>query len=80
MKGLRSQYNNKEVLKLPSIKKFVLEYIINLNYTLTNLKRVRAIIFITKSIFYITGIIIIRYIYDAEGKYPESIKILKILK
>ena len=56
------------------------KYIINLNYILTNFKRVRVTIFVTKSIFYIINIIIIRYIYDAEGKYFKFIKILKILK
>ena len=80
MKSPRNRYNNKEVLELFNIRKFVLEYIINFNRIFINFKRVKATIFITKSIFYIAGIIIIRYIYDAEGRHPKFIKILKILE
>jgi len=80
IKSSRSRYNNKEILKFFSIQKFVLEYIINFNYTFINFKRVRVTIFVTKSIFYIAGIVIIRYIYDAEGRYFKFIKIFKILK
>ena len=80
MKGPRNQYNNKEILKLFNIRKFILKYIINFNYIFANFERVRATISVMKSILYITGIVIIRYIYDAEGRYLKFIKIFKILK
>ena len=80
MKGLRSRYDDIEISELSSVRKFVLKHIQNLNRTLADLERAGAIFSAIKSIFYIAGLRIVGYIYNAEGRYSNSIKVLKILK
>ncbi len=63
-----------------NIRKFILEHIQGLNTVLANLKRTDATVSKDKSQFYITGIKMVEYIYDSEGRHPDVSKITKILK
>ena len=78
MKGLRSRYNNKEEPGLPRVRKFVLEYLQNLDRVLTNIERSRATISVKKLMFYQADLKIIGYVCDANGRYPKISKIIKI--
>jgi hypothetical protein len=80
VKGPRSRYNDEEVPELPGIRRFVLEHIINLDRTLADLERAGATISAIKSMLCMTGMIIVGYVCDAEGRHPESSKVLKILE
>ena len=77
VKGLLSAYNNKEALL--GIKQFVIEHIQALNRTLVQLERASCTISL-KSQFYIDGIKIVGFICRVEGRTPNSVKVIKILK
>jgi len=77
VKGPLSAYNNKEAL--PSIRRFVIKHIQALNRTLIQLERARCTIS-PKSQFYIDGIKIVGFVCRAEGRTPNSVKVIKILK
>ena len=76
IKGLYTNYNREEVL--PSIQRFILEHIQNLNKTLERIKRARAFIS-AKSQFYKNGLNIIRFIYNLKGRELSTNKVIKII-
>ena len=71
IKELKSRYNNKEVSKLSSVRRFVFKYFQNLDRVLTELKRVNIIISAEKSYFYSANIKIISFVYNYKNKYPD---------
>ena len=77
VKGLYSDYNGE--IKLPSIRRFIYEYLLNLNLILDRIERLGAKIGV-KSEFYTNSISIIRFITRSRGRVLASSKIIKILK
>jgi hypothetical protein len=80
VKGPKSRYNDEEVFSFPGVRRFILKHIQSLNAVLADLKKARFIISAEKSVFYIIGLKIVRYVYDADGKYSDYVKVLKILE
>jgi hypothetical protein len=79
VKGPRSRYNDEEIFNFPGIRRFVMEYIQNFDAVLTDLKRVEATMSAEKSMFCMTELKIVEYICDVDGRYSDSLKVLKIL-
>ena len=77
VKGPKTKYNNEEIA--PGIRRYVLELIQNLDKVLADLERAGATIAGAKSQFCHTGIKIVGYICDADGRHPDTSKVLKIL-
>ena len=77
VKGPKTKYNNEEVA--PEIRRYVLEHIQNLDKVLADLERARVTIAGGKSQFCRAGIKIVGYICDADGRHPDTSKVLKIL-
>ena len=61
------------------MRRYILEYIIWLDRVLTNLERARCIVLGAKSYFYKDKIIVISYCCNKEGRYPEELKVAKIV-
>ena len=76
IKGLYTNYNREEAL--PSIQRFILKYIQNLNRTLERIKRARAFIN-AKSQFYKNGLNIVRFICNLKGREPSIDKVIRII-
>jgi hypothetical protein len=79
VKRPKNKYNDKKVLDLPKVRKFIIKYIQNLNTVLADLERAKAIILVKKLKFYIIRLKIVRYVYNINNKYLNFLKILKIL-
>jgi hypothetical protein len=77
VKGLYTDYDRE--LILPGIRRFVYEYLQNLDIILNRVKRARASIR-EKSQFYINRIVIIRFVYRSLRRSPTSDWIRKILR
>jgi len=77
VKGPLSAYNNEEAL--PGIRRFVMEHIQALDRTLIRLERAGCTIS-PKSQFYMDGIKIVGFVCRAEGRTPDSAKVIKILE
>jgi len=76
VKGPTSTYNNEEIE--PSLRRYVVKHIQNLDKVLYNLKRARCTIR-AKSQFCMSGLRLVSYVYDAKGRKLDSAKILKVL-
>ena len=70
-------YNRKE--SLPGVRRYILEYIIQLDGVLTNLERAGYTILGAQSHFCKDEIIVISYCYNKKGRYPEELKVAKIV-
>jgi hypothetical protein len=79
VKRPKNKYNEKKVLNLLRVRKFIIEYIQNLDTVLADLERAKAIMLAKKLKFYIIRLKIVRYAYNTNNKYPNFLKILKIL-
>lgn len=79
VKGPRIRYNDEEVLDLPGVRRFVMEHIQNLDLVLADLERAGATVSAEKSMFCMSGLKIVGYVCDADGRHPDYSKILKIL-
>ena len=77
IKGPKTTYNNEELA--PGIRRYVVEHIQNLDKVLADLERAGVTIAGAKSQFCRAGIKIVRYICDADGRHPDTSKVLKIL-
>ena len=77
IKGPKTTYNNEEFT--PEIRRYVVEHIQNLNAVLADLERAGITIARAKSQFCCSGIKIVGYICDSEGRHPDTSKVLKIL-
>ena len=80
IKGPKNQYGNKEMPKLPEVRRFMLKHFQNVNHVLTNLKRAKATISNEKSKFYMTSIEIVGFVYNANSRHPSTSKIAAIIK
>jgi hypothetical protein len=76
VKGPFTNYNGE--FKLPGIRRFVYEHILNLDQTMDRIERAEASIG-PKSQFVYDGMDIVGYICGAEGRSPQAAKICKIL-
>ena len=63
----------------PGIKRYVFEYTQNLNKVLADLEQAGITIAGAKSLFCQIGLKIVNYICDADGRHPDTSKVLKIL-
>ena len=77
IKGPKTTYNNEEVA--PGIRRYVFEHIQNLGKVLADLERAGVTIAGAKSQFCQAGLKIVGYICDADGRHPDTSKVLKIL-
>ena len=77
VKGPIITYNNKEAA--PGIRRYIKEYIIDIDLVLADIKRARGIIR-AKSQFCIPGIKLVGYVCGAEERSPDSQKVIKILE
>ncbi len=75
--GPTSTYDGKEAA--PGIRQFMLEHIINLDRVLSDIERAGATIG-PKSQFCMDGIKLVGYVCGAEGRLPDSQKVIKILE
>lgn len=77
VKKPKTIYNNKELAS--KIRRYVFEYIQNLDNVLADLKQMGVTIAKAKSQFCQASIKILGYICDADGCHPDTSKVLKIL-
>ena len=77
VKGPYTDYNGE--LKLPGIRRFVFEHIINLDKTMERIERAGACIG-PKSQFCYDGMGIVGFIVGSGGRAPASAKVIKILE
>ena len=77
IKGPLSTYKDREAL--PRIRQYVIKHIQSLDRTLVRLERAGCTIR-PKSQFCIDGINIVSFVCSAEGRSPDSAKVIKILE
>ena len=77
VKRPKTTYNNEELAH--GIGQYVVEHIQNLDKVLADLERAGVTIAGAKSQFCRAGIKIVGYICDANGRHPDTSKVLKIL-
>ena len=77
VKGPKTTYSNEELA--PGIRRYMVEHIQNLDTVLAELERAGVTIARAKSQFCRVGIKIVGYICDANGRHPDTSKVLKIL-
>ena len=77
VKGPTSMYSNTEVL--PGVRKFVMECIQVVDRTLERIERAGCMIG-PKSQFCMKGVVIVGFVCGAEGRSPETVKVIKILE
>ena len=70
-------YNREE--SLPGVRRYILEHIIQLDRVLANLERARYTVLGVKSYFCEDKIIVVSYRYNRKGRYPEELKVAKII-
>jgi hypothetical protein len=75
VKGPRTHYDYAEVA--PGIQRFILEHIQNLDKVLERIERAGATIG-PKSQYYIPGLRMVRFVTDANGRRPDTAKVIKI--
>ena len=77
IKGPKTTYNNEEVA--PGITRYVFEHIQNLDKVLADLEQADITIASAKSQCCQARSKIVGYICDANGRHPDTSKVLKIL-
>ena len=77
VKALKTTYNNEE--SFPEIRRFVIEYLQNLDAVLKRIELIGGIILIIKLYFYTDRGVFIKFVVGAYGRTPKSKKIVKIL-
>ena len=70
-------YNREE--SLLGVRRYILEHIIWLDGVLIDLERAKYTILGAKSYFYKDKIIVVGYRYNRKGRYPEELKVAKII-
>lgn len=78
VKGSKTRYNDEEVA--PGIRRFVLEHVQNLDRVLVNCELAGTTISGEKSQFCMSGMKIVGFVCDSEGRRPETAKVIKILE
>ena len=61
------------------MRRYILEYIIWLDGVLANLERARYTVLGVKSYFCKDKIIVVSYRCNRKGRYPEELKVVKIV-
>ncbi|KAI0997515.1 hypothetical protein K3495_g10672, partial [Podosphaera aphanis] len=77
IRGPESHYDDEEIL--PGIRRFIFEHLLNLDKTLERLERAGASIGL-KSQFCKSGLNVVGFVTDSDGRHPDSRKVEKILK
>ena len=77
VKGPLSYYDEEEIC--PGVRRYIIEHIQSLDRTLERLERAGCTIG-AKSQFCIDGIRIVGFVCGAEGRSPDSVKVIKILE
>jgi len=77
VKGPLSYYDEEEIC--PGVRRYIMEHIQSLDRTLERLERAGCTIG-AKSQFCIDGIRIVGFVCGAEGRSPDSVKVIKILE
>ncbi len=77
VKRPKTTYNNEEVAL--GIRRYILEYIQNLDAVLGDLERTGVTISGAKSQFCRAGVKIVEFICDANRRHPDTSKVLKII-
>jgi hypothetical protein len=77
VKSLKTKYDNEKIAS--SIRRYILEHIKSLNVVLVNLERASITILSLKLHFYIIEFKIVSFICDADNRYLDIIKIIKII-
>lgn len=77
VKGSKTWYNFEEVL--PGIRRAVMEHVQNLDKVLAAIERAEGTVSGEKSQFCFSGLKIVGYICDCEGRHPDTAKVIKIL-
>ena len=77
VKGLQIVYNREE--SLLGVRRYILEYIIQLDGVLIDLEQARYIILGAKSYFYKDKIIVVSYHYNRKGQHLKELKVAKII-
>jgi len=70
-------YNGEE--SLLGVRRYILEYIMWLDGVLADLEQAGCIILGAKSYFCKDEIIVVGYRYNRKGRYPEELKVAKII-
>jgi len=70
-------YNREE--SLLGIRRYILEYIMWLDGVLADLEQAKYTILGAKSYFCKDEIIVVGYRYNGKGRYPEELKVAKII-
>ncbi|KAJ9246723.1 hypothetical protein DTO195F2_9270 [Paecilomyces variotii] len=78
IRGPKTDYGGEETL--PGIRRFMFEHIQNIDKVLCSLELAGLTIAGEKSQFAVPGIKVVGYVCDAEGRHPESAKVIKILE
>ena len=76
--GPKIDYRGEEALL--GVRRFVLEYIMQLNDVLTNIKRANATVSSKKCYQDIDYLVVVGYKVRREGRYPNQIKVEKIVR
>jgi hypothetical protein len=77
VKGPKTWYNYEEVL--PGIRKAVMEHVQNIDQVLAAIERAGGTVSGEKSQFCFSGVKIVGYVCDSEGRHPDTAKVIKIL-
>lgn len=77
VKNSKITYNNKKIIL--KIWHYMLKYIQSLDKVFANIEQVRAIIARIKSQFCILELKVVEYVCNIKEKYPNTVKIIKIL-
>ena len=77
VKGPQIIYSREE--SLLGVRRYIIEHIIQLDGVLIDLERARYIILGAKSYFYKDKIIVVGYCCNKKGRYPEELKVAKII-
>jgi hypothetical protein len=77
IKSSKTKYDNEEVAL--SIRRYILKHIKSLNAVLVNLEKANITILILKSHFCMIELKVVSFIYDANDRHLNTIKIIKII-
>ena len=79
IKGSKSKYNDEEVPEFSGVRRFMFEYLQNLDRVLAELECAGITISAEKSYFCLASIKIVGFVCDYKDRYPDQGKISKIL-
>lgn len=77
--GPKTDYGQAECAELPGVRRYMLEHIMNLDKTLLAIECAEATVSGKKSQWLMSGLKIVGYVCDANGRHPELAKIEKVV-